>query len=103
MLSTVSAPKGALGDTSGTSTVKGSDATINFEVSGARIHYSGKVDKEGKEMEGTIDYAGQPHWNFLGDKEINFLDVIVMVRRGLRYPWLHPTSRCFRHRQLLPT
>src|SRR5215472_6745677 len=55
---------GALGDAPINGTVKGSDVTINFEVSGAQIHYSGKVDKEGKKMEGSVDYAGQASGTF---------------------------------------
>lgn len=60
---------GALGDASITGTVKGSDVTINFEVSGAEIHYTGKVDKEGKKMEGTVDYAGQASGTFTATKK----------------------------------
>ena len=60
---------GALGDASITGTVKGSDVTINFEISGAEIHYTGKVDKEGKKMEGTVDYAGQASGTFTATKK----------------------------------
>lgn len=60
---------GALGDAPINGTVKGSDVTINFEVSGAQIHYAGKVDKEGKKMEGTVDYGGQASGTFTATKK----------------------------------
>lgn len=60
---------GALGDAPINGTVKGSDVTINFEVSGAQIHYAGKVDKEFKKMEGTVDYGGQASGTFTATKK----------------------------------
>src|SRR5215467_7987563 len=50
---------GALGEAPVTGTIKGSDVTLDFEASGAKIHYAGKVDKDGTKMEGTVDYGGQ--------------------------------------------
>lgn len=60
---------GALGDAPVTGTVKGSDVTIDFEVSGAQIHYAGKVDKDGKKIEGTCDYGGQASGTFTATKK----------------------------------
>lgn len=60
---------GALGDAPIKGTVKGSDVTIDFEVSGAQIHYAGKVDKDGKKIEGTVDYAGQATGTFSATKK----------------------------------
>jgi len=60
---------GALGDAPIKGTVKGNDITIDFEVSGAQIHYAGKVDKDGKKMEGTVDYGGQASGTFTATKK----------------------------------
>jgi len=60
---------GALGDAPVTGTVKGSDVTIDFEASGAQIHYAGKVDKDGKKIEGTCDYGGQASGTFTATKK----------------------------------
>jgi hypothetical protein len=60
---------GALGEASVTGTVKGSDVTLDFEVAGAKIHYAGKVDKDGKKIEGTCDYGGQASGTFVATKK----------------------------------
>lgn len=60
---------GALGDAPIKGTVKGSEVTIDFEASGAQIHYAGKVDKDGKKMEGTVDYGGQASGTFTATKK----------------------------------
>ena len=60
---------GALGDAPIKGTVKGNDVTIDFEASGAQIHYAGKVDSEGKKMEGTVDYGGQASGKFTATKK----------------------------------
>ncbi len=60
---------GALGESSITGTVKGSDVTIDFEASGAQIHYTGKVDKDGKKIEGACDYGGQANGTFVATKK----------------------------------
>src|SRR5262245_24268778 len=60
---------GALGDVPIKGTVKGDDVTIDFEASGAQIHYAGKVDKEGKKIEGTVDYCGQASGKFTATKK----------------------------------
>jgi hypothetical protein len=52
-----------------TGTVKGSDVTIDFEASGAKIHYSGKVDKDGKKIAGDCDYGGQASGTFVATKK----------------------------------
>jgi len=60
---------GALGDAPIKGTVKGNDVTIDFEASGAQIHYAGKVDKDGKQIEGTVDYGGQASGKFTATKK----------------------------------
>jgi hypothetical protein len=60
---------GALGESAITGTVKGSDVTIDFEASGAKIHYSGKVDKDGKKIAGDCDYGGQASGTFVATKK----------------------------------
>jgi len=60
---------GALGEAPIKGTVKGSDVTIDFETSGAQIHYAGKVDKDGKQIEGTVDYGGQASGKFTAIKK----------------------------------
>jgi uncharacterized protein (DUF2147 family) len=60
---------GALGDAPITGTIKGSDVTMDFEASGAQIHYVGKVDSDGKKMEGTVDYGGQASGTFTATKK----------------------------------
>jgi hypothetical protein len=60
---------GALGDAPLKGTVKGNDVTIDFEASGAQIHYVGKVDNDGKKMEGTVDYGGQASGTFTATKK----------------------------------
>lgn len=60
---------GALGEAAVTGTIKGSDVTMNFEASGAQIHYAGKVDSAGKTMEGTVDYGGQASGTFTATKK----------------------------------
>ena len=60
---------GALGDAPIKGTVKGNDVTIDFEASGAQIHYAGKVDKDGKKIEGTVDYGGQASGTFTATKK----------------------------------
>jgi hypothetical protein len=48
---------GVFGEAPVTGTVKGDNVTIDFEVSGYKIHYAGKLDSAGKSMEGTVDYG----------------------------------------------
>ncbi|HEY6253876.1 MAG TPA: hypothetical protein VI685_28300 [Candidatus Angelobacter sp.] len=60
---------GALGDAPIKGTIKGNEVTIDFEASGAQVHYAGKVDNEGKKMEGTVDYGGQVSGTFTATKK----------------------------------
>jgi hypothetical protein len=60
---------GALGDAPVKGTVKGNDVTLDFDASGAHIHYSGKVDNDGKKMEGTVDYGGQASGTFTATRK----------------------------------
>lgn len=60
---------GAFGDAPIKGTIKGNDITLDFEASGAQIHYAGKVDNEGKKMEGTVDYGGQASGTFTATKK----------------------------------
>jgi hypothetical protein len=59
---------GALGDAPLQGTVKGDEVVFDFEVSGAKIHYSGKVDKDGQKMQGNVDYGGQASGTFTATK-----------------------------------
>jgi hypothetical protein len=60
---------GALGEAPLTGTVKGNEVTIDFEASGAQIHYIGKVADDGKKMQGTVDYGGQASGTFTATKK----------------------------------
>ena len=60
---------GALGESPITGTVKGSDVTMDFEASGAKIHYSGKVDKDGNKITGDCGYGGQASGTFVATKK----------------------------------
>jgi hypothetical protein len=60
---------GALGEAPLKGTIKGNEVTFDFEASGAQIHYAGKVDKDGKKMEGTVDYGGQAGGTFTATKK----------------------------------
>jgi len=55
---------GALGESDLSGTVKGNAITFEFEASGAKVRYEGKVTDDGKIMEGTCDYAGQASGTF---------------------------------------
>lgn len=55
---------GALGEAPVHGTIKGNEITLDFEASGAAIHYAGKLDAAGKKMEGTVDYGGQASGTF---------------------------------------
>jgi hypothetical protein len=60
---------GQFGDAPVTGTVKDNDVTIEFEASGAKVTYKGKVDSAGTKMEGTCDYAGQAKGTFTATKK----------------------------------
>jgi hypothetical protein len=60
---------GALGEAPIKGTVKGDEITIDFDASGAAIHYAGKVDKSGNKMEGTVDYGGQASGTFTATRK----------------------------------
>lgn len=55
---------GALGEAPVHGTVKGNEIVLDFEASGAAIHYAGKIDADGKKIEGTVDYGGQASGTF---------------------------------------
>ncbi len=59
---------GALGDAPLHGTIKGNEITFDFEAQGAAVHYAGKVDADGKKMEGTCDYGGQASGTFTATK-----------------------------------
>jgi hypothetical protein len=59
---------GALGEAPLTGTVKGNDVALDFEVSGYKIHYAGKLAAGGKTMEGTVDYGGMASGTFTATK-----------------------------------
>ena len=60
---------GTLGNAPVTGTVKGSDVTLEFEVSGTKVKYMGKIDSAGTKMEGTCDYGGQATGSFTATKK----------------------------------
>lgn len=60
---------GALGDAPIRGTVKGNEVTIDFEASGAQIHYAGKVDSDAKTIKGTVDYGGQASGTFVATRK----------------------------------
>jgi hypothetical protein len=60
---------GAFGEAPLTGSVKGSDVAFSFEVSGFTVHYEGKLDAEGKKMQGTVDYGGQASGTFTATKK----------------------------------
>ncbi|MBZ5522792.1 MAG: hypothetical protein LAP21_11190 [Acidobacteriia bacterium] len=55
---------GALGEAPVRGTIKGDQITLDFDASGAAIHYAGKLDADGKKIEGTVDYGGQASGTF---------------------------------------
>jgi opacity protein-like surface antigen len=59
---------GALGEAQVHGTVKGNEIVLDFDVSGAAIHYAGKIDAEGKKIEGSVDYGGQASGTFTATK-----------------------------------
>ncbi|HEV2988811.1 MAG TPA: hypothetical protein VG759_10240 [Candidatus Angelobacter sp.] len=60
---------GALGEAPVKGTVKGDEVTIDFDASGAPVHYEGKVDKSGNKIEGTVDYGGQASGTFTATRK----------------------------------
>ena len=60
---------GALGEAPVTGTVKGQDVTIEIEIQGAKVIYNGKLDAEGRKMEGKVDLAGMASGTFTAAKE----------------------------------
>ena len=60
---------GTLGKAEVTGTVKGNDVTLEFDVSGTKVTYTGKIDGTGKKMEGTCDYGGQASGTFTATKK----------------------------------
>jgi hypothetical protein len=55
---------GALGDAKLTGTIKGNEITFDFEASGFAVHYAGKLNSDGKKIEGIVDYGGQASGTF---------------------------------------
>ena len=62
---------GALGEAPLTGTVNGDKVSFNFDVQGAAVHYEGKLNADGTEMEGTCDYGGQASGTFTAKKAEN--------------------------------
>jgi FlaG/FlaF family flagellin (archaellin) len=60
---------GQFGNAPVTGTVKGSDVTIEFDVSGTKATYTGKLDSAGTKIEGTCDYGGQASGTFTATKK----------------------------------
>jgi predicted porin len=60
---------GALGEAPVTGSVKGSDVTLDFDVQGAKVHYAGKLNAGGTQIQGTCDYGGQASGTFTATKQ----------------------------------
>ena len=60
---------GALGEAPITGTVKGSEVVIQFEIQGAKIIYTGKIDDGAQKMEGKVDMAGMASGTFTAAKQ----------------------------------
>jgi hypothetical protein len=60
---------GTLGNAPVTGTVKGNDVTLEFDVSGTKVKYTGKIDSAGTKMEGSCDYGGQASGTFTATKK----------------------------------
>ncbi|MCC7176198.1 MAG: hypothetical protein IT159_13490 [Bryobacterales bacterium] len=60
---------GTLGESEIAGTVKGQDVVIEFDVQGARIVYTGKLDAGGQKMEGKVDLAGMGSGTFTATKK----------------------------------
>jgi len=60
---------GALGEAPLTGTVKGADVNFDFEVQGAKVHYAGKLNADGTQIEGTCDYGGQASGTFTATRQ----------------------------------
>jgi hypothetical protein len=60
---------GALGDAKLTGTIKGNEISFDFEASGIAVHYAGKLNADGKKIEGTVDYGGQASGTFTATKK----------------------------------
>jgi hypothetical protein len=59
---------GALGEAPLHGTIKGNEIVFDFEAAGAQVHYAGKLDADGKKIEGTVDYGGQASGTFTATK-----------------------------------
>jgi hypothetical protein len=59
---------GGLGEAPLTGTIKGNEVTLDFEVQGAKVHYAGKLNAEGTQIDGTCDYGGQANGTFTAKK-----------------------------------
>jgi hypothetical protein len=60
---------GQLGEAPLHGTIKGNDVVWDFEVSGAQVHYAGKLDSTGNKIEGTVDYGGQASGTFVATRK----------------------------------
>ena len=60
---------GALGEGPVSGTLKGQDVVLEFELQGGKIVYTGKVDAEGRKMEGKVDLAGMASGTFTAAKK----------------------------------
>jgi hypothetical protein len=60
---------GQLGEAPLHGTIKGNEVVWDFEVSGAQVHYAGKIDSTGNKIEGTVDYGGQASGTFVATRK----------------------------------
>jgi hypothetical protein len=59
--------KGQFGEADVTGKIKGAEIEFSFEAQGAKIVYTGKIDKD--TMKGTADYAGQASGDWKAKKQ----------------------------------
>ena len=59
-----------LGEAQVSGTLKGDDVTIEFEVQGAKILYTGKLDSSGRSMKGKVDLAGMASGTFTATRKV---------------------------------
>ena len=60
---------GTLGEGPVAGSVKGQDVTIEFEVQGMKIVYTGKLDAGGQKMQGKVEFAGMGSGTFTATKK----------------------------------
>jgi hypothetical protein len=60
---------GTLGQSNVNGTVKGDDVVLEFEISGLKVRYTGKLDKQADKIEGNVDYGGRASGPFTATRK----------------------------------